>query len=121
MTTLAVPAAVNDALYDAIVAAGLPLPERQGDPLGDRTFVWDPDLSPQDVQAVDDLLSIVTAGEPMPLSTYQEVRAQMQVLRDLRQMGRNAYMNLSATDRDRTMYDAMTAVTTVLLAILRDE
>lgn len=48
-------------------------------------------------------------------------RTALQTLRDLRQMGRSSFMALSAAERDRLMYDAMTAVTVTLLAILRDE
>lgn len=64
---------------------------------------------------------IESTGLNMTPATYEDVRTQMQTLRSLRQMGRNAFMGLSAAERDRLMYDAMTCVTIALLAILRDE
>jgi hypothetical protein len=64
---------------------------------------------------------IASTGLNMTRDQYNAVRAQMQTLRDLRQMGRNAFMGLSAAERDRLIYDAMTSVTIVLLSILRDE
>ena len=57
----------------------------------------------------------------MTTEEYAAVRAQMQTLRDLRQMGRNAFMALTATERDRLMYDAFTATTQVFLSLLRDQ
>jgi hypothetical protein len=64
---------------------------------------------------------IASTGLNMTRDQYNAVRAQMQTLRDLRQLGRNAFMALTAAERDRLTYDAMTSVTIVLLAILRDE
>lgn len=75
------------------------------------------ELTPEQVIAAE----IVATGFPFTPDQYAAVRQQMQVLRDLRQMGRNAFMALSAAERDRAMYDAFTAVTIVLLALLRDD
>lgn len=60
-------------------------------------------------------------GLPLTTEEYNAVRTQMQTLRALRQMGRNAFMALTAAERDRMLYDAFTATTTVLLSILRDD
>jgi hypothetical protein len=49
-----------------------------------------------------------------------ELRAPVQTIRDLRQMGRNAFMALTAAERDRLLYDAQAATTTILLALLRE-
>lgn len=63
---------------------------------------------------------IASTGLNMTRDQYNAVRTQMQTLRALRQMGRNAFMGLSQAERDRTLYDAFTATTQVFLAILRD-
>lgn len=64
---------------------------------------------------------IASTGLIMDRDTYNAVRSEMQTLRDLRQMGRNAFMALTAAERDRLIYDALTAQTIIDLAILRDE
>lgn len=83
-------------------------------------YTFTPDLSPAEVAAFE--LRVAVADSPVPLTTaeYAAVRAQMQILRDLRQLGRNPFMALTAADRDRRLYDATVAVTEIFLALLRD-
>lgn len=64
---------------------------------------------------------IASTGLNMDRTVYTAVREQLQTLRSLRQLGRNAFMGLSAAERDRLIYDALTAQTIIDLAILRDE
>ena len=45
----------------------------------------------------------------------------MQTLRDLQQMGRSAFMALSAAERDLLIYDALEGQTMIDIAILRDQ
>jgi hypothetical protein len=80
----------------------------------ERTLEWDTDLSAAEAQTV------ARSAEPMTTEAYAAVRAQMQTLRDLRQLGRNAFMQLAANDRDRMLYDALVAQTIIDLALLRD-
>jgi hypothetical protein len=86
----------------------------------DAIFVFDPDLTPDEVATYDALVRGAASTRPMSPTQYSAVRSQMQSLRDLRQIGRSAFMALTAAERDRMMYDAMTAVTVALIAILRD-
>lgn len=60
-------------------------------------------------------------GAALTTEQYAAVRSQMQVLRALRQLGRNAFLALTAAERDREMYNAMMAATEILLVQLRDE
>jgi hypothetical protein len=84
-------------------------------------FVYDPDLSAQEQATFDDALARVRSSMGhLTSAQYAAVRDQMQVLRDFRQLGRSAFMALTAAERDRQLYDAQTATTIVLLAILRD-
>lgn len=83
-------------------------------------LVFDPPLTAEEEPVYDALLHIARSTELMTVGQYDAVREQMQTLRALRQMGRNAFMALSAAERDRALYDAFTATTQVLLSILRD-
>ena len=83
-------------------------------------LTWSVDLSPAEVRTVEAITRSARMLSGMTPDAYDAVRSQVQGLRDLRQMGRNAFMALSAAERDRLMYDALTDVTVVLLAILRD-
>lgn len=83
-------------------------------------LTWTPDLSASDSAAITAIVAAYRMQRPMDRATYDAVRTQMQVLRDLRQMGRNTFMGLSAVERDRALYDAFTAATQVFLSILRD-
>jgi hypothetical protein len=94
-------------------------PVNEGDPGAERTLVFDPDLTPEET-ALFDVLQRIAASEHWTPDAYSAVRAEMQTLRDLRQMGRNAFMALSAAERDRLTYDALVAQTIIDLAILRD-
>ncbi len=84
-------------------------------------IMFDPDLSPEETVQFDQPVRVASSPIGITPSEYAAVRTQMQTLRDLRQMGRNAFMALTAAERDRLMYDAFTATTQVLLSILRDD
>jgi hypothetical protein len=85
---------------------------------------FDPDLSAAEVTTFDSFFvlreTLARQAVPMNAATYATVRPQIQALRDLRQMGRNAFMNLTAAERDRLLYDAQTSTTIILLALLRE-
>ena len=87
---------------------------------GVNRLVFDPPLTPEEDAVYQTLVKIAASVDLMTVALYNSIRPQMQVLRDLRQMGRNAFMALSAAERDRLIYDALTAQTIIDLAILRD-
>ena len=61
-------------------------------------------------------------GQTLSTEEYDAVRAQMQVLRDGRQLGRNGFMALPEAERWRMLYDAVFQnQTEILLVMLRDE
>lgn len=86
----------------------------------ERTLEWDADLTGSELQAVADVRAVARSAAPMSASQFAAIRGQVQTLRDLRQMGRAGFMALNATERDRLLYDAQAATTTILLALLRD-
>lgn len=82
-------------------------------------FHFVPDLSEGELETFNLMVTMDPAVDFGP-TEYAAVRVQMQTLRDLRQMGRATFMALTAAERDRLLYDALTAQTIIDLAILRD-
>jgi hypothetical protein len=107
---------VDDDLW-ALVLANLRHPlDADGE-----TFTFDPPLTAPEQATLDDVLRMFRAGmTDLTLAQYQAIRPHLTTIRDLRQMGRNAFMALTAAERDRLLYDAQAATTTILLAMLRE-
>jgi hypothetical protein len=88
------------------------------------TLEFTPDLTAGEVTTVTgivaDIVGLTNGAKPMSLAAYKAIRPDIQNIRDLRQMGRNAFMALTAAERDRLLYDAQAATTTILLALLRE-
>jgi hypothetical protein len=89
------------------------------------TLTYDPDLTPAELvtvtAVVDDVVSVTNSWDvQLSLAEWQAIRPHIATIRDLRQMGRNAFMALTAAERDRLLYDAQAATTTILLALLRE-
>jgi hypothetical protein len=88
------------------------------------TLTFTPDLTAGEVTTVTgivaDVVGLTNTAKPMSLAAYRAIRPDIQNIRDLRQMGRNAFMALTAAERDRLLYDAQAATTTILLALLRE-
>jgi Mn-containing catalase len=91
------------------------------DTTGDPILDFDPPLTAEE-QVTYEILLGLTRSETVRQTPaeFAVVREQLQVLRALRQLGRNAYMGLSAAERDRMMYDAMVAVTIILIGEFRE-
>lgn len=81
---------------------------------------WNVDLSPFELAAVMEIRQRLRSVLGLSDDEWTAIRPHLQTLRDLRQMGRNAFMALTAAERDRLLYDALVAQTIVDLAILRD-
>jgi hypothetical protein len=120
MTSIIVPSSLAQTVLALSAAAGLRPGRMEGDGSPDRTLVYDPDLSPAEQATFDLALSLAKAHQQMTREAFAAIRPDVQVIRDLRQMGRNAFMALTAAERDRLLYDAQAATTTILLALLRE-
>lgn len=81
-------------------------------------LVFEADLTAPELAALDAL--VTATRSPFPPGEYDRIRPALQVLRDLRQLGRAPFLALTAAERDRQLYDAQTATTIILLALLRD-
>jgi hypothetical protein len=84
-------------------------------------LVFDPPLTGEEQLILADLTTASEAAlvdiSPAEWATF---RPQLVIIRDFRQLGRNAFMALTAAERDRMLYDAQAATTTILLALLRE-
>lgn len=124
MTTLTVRRSVGDAILNAANELGFRRPSgiMQSLPNGGPTvdITYDPDLTPEEQATWDTLAQLATGATLITPAELDTIRPSMVVLRDLRQMGRAAFMALTAAERDRLSYDAHVATTMILLAILRD-
>lgn len=120
MTSIVVPSPLAQLTMSLAYHAGLRPGTMEGDGVTDRTIVYTPDLTAPEQAIFDASLALAKAHQQMSREAYAAIRADIQTVRDLRQMGRNAFMALTATERDRLIYDAQSATTTILLAILRE-
>jgi hypothetical protein len=115
-----VPQTEARALTDMCVAHLRAPSEVIGYPGETRTLVFDPELSTQEQATYDVLLSVLRSPVSLTPVEWSAIRPHIQTVRDLRQLGRNPFMALTAAERDRMLYDAQAATTTILLALLRD-
>lgn len=115
-------ASVLDALPAIAAAVRAPTGLRQTPTTLSLDFT--PDLTAPQLALVQGVVAelVARADAPVTLTAaeWAAIRPQVQSLRDLRQLGRNAFMALTAAERDRALYDAQTATTIILLAILRE-
>lgn len=122
MTTISLTNHRADAVRQALSEAGLRGPTSYGadSPRGPTTLTWEPDLTTEEQAAVDALVRLSVGAVIITPAELQAIRDDIVVIRDLRQLGRNPFMALTAADRDRALYDAQSATTTILLAMLRE-
>ena len=120
MTTIQFPAEQRDHLRTLVTQLLRPAEVEAGALVGVETWTWEPDLTVEEQSTLNDLLAM--ADSPLPsLAEWRAIRTELQALRSLRQMGRSAFMGLTAAERDRLTYDALVSQTIIDLALLRDE
>jgi hypothetical protein len=83
-------------------------------------LTFDPPLTPEEQATLANLLGLARSRLDVAPEDFATIRTNLQTLRDLRQMGRAAFMALTAAERDRLIYDALVADTVIWLAVLRD-
>lgn len=121
-TTRPVSIRIAFAVADACAARIGQRPEIIGPPEADeRTLTFAADLTAQQQATVDLILSAAAATVAITPEEYDAIRPNLQALRDLRQLGRNAFMSsqLNDAERFRRLYDAQADTTVILLALLR--
>jgi hypothetical protein len=120
MTAIAVPYDDANRLIPILIEAGLPEPLHLVDPSDGNNLLWEPDLTAAQLATVQHLVLLARSGLSISAADFDAIRADLQLLRDLRQLGRNPFMALTAAERDRMTYDALVSVTRIFLAILRE-
>jgi hypothetical protein len=103
-----------------LVVAAIRAPESVALDGGSVVYTFTPDLTTEEAARFADLQTLLLSPVTLSLAERDAIRPAIVILRDLRQMGRNAFMGLAAAERDRLLYDAQVATTMILLAILRD-
>lgn len=106
----------------------LRLPATYGteDTTGEPVLTFDPPLTVEEQVLYDTLLAqargeLLPDAFPLTLTPEEKtaIRDDLQVLRDLRQMGRAAFLAQTTAQKERQLYDALVAVTIIDLAVLR--
>jgi hypothetical protein len=121
MSTFSVPAiATGLDLINASHQVLRRLPQIVEQPDGSQVWTYSPDLTTEESATLDLMIAAARASANLSGPDITAIRAQMQTLRALRQLGRNSFMALSQAERDRTIYDALVAVTQIFIAELRD-
>lgn len=88
---------------------------------GALVLVFDPVLTVQEQAALDVIQAMARSKlTDLTPAQYGTIRTNLQTLRAIRQPGRNAFMALTAAERDRLTWDAIDATLTILLAMLRE-
>jgi hypothetical protein len=119
MTTLRLraPLPTPDAI-NAVRATSEPV--AYDDATGEYILTFTPDLTPAEQAALEDAVSLARSYVTFTAEEWARIKPEVQTLRALRQLGRNAFMQLAAADRDRMIYDVLVAQTIIDLALLRD-
>lgn len=111
-------------LCDALAAGGLaPGGVVQGD--GTVTLTYPADLTVEQRAVAQGIAADLVGARRthrggLSLDEYRALKADLAVLRTFRQQSQAQFMALTATQRDRALFDAVNAQTNVLRALLRD-
>ena len=121
MSTHTIPAAAVGDEFMAMLAASLRMPRTPDAPAedGTQTIVFDPDLTAEEQTRFDMMVELAASTVSVTPDEWAAMRPHIQTLRELRQLGRSGFMALTAAERDRLLYDALTAETQLWLALLR--
>lgn len=104
----------------ALVTELVRAPSEYGSNESGDFLIFEPTLTPAEQAIVDNIKASLDSPITLTVAEWDAIRPELQSLRGLRQMGRNAFMALTAAERDRLIYDALTSQTIIDLAILRD-
>lgn len=85
------------------------------------SLIFDPDLSPAEIVTADAIIAAARGAVSLTPLEREAIRPSLQVKRDLRQMGRNAFTAQTTAQQLRQLYDSDVATTVILIAVFRDE
>ena len=107
--------AVGQTLFDALHQSFRRVPAVAAQPDGSQVYTYTPDLTPAETATLDLLVAAAAMSAPVTPVEVQSVRPLIQEGRAFRQLGRNAFMALSAAERDRLLYDTLVALIRVAI------
>ena len=81
---------------------------------------FDPPLTSAEQATLDAIVAATRSKTGLSPTDYAAVRSQMQILRDLRQLGRNAFVAQTQAQINRQEYDCLVAITEIFLKVFRD-
>lgn len=87
---------------------------------GNLVWVFNPPLTAAEQTALDNLTAWLRSGLNVSFADYPAIRTNLQTLRDLRQLGRPAFLAQTTAQKERQLYDALVADTILWLAVLRE-
>lgn len=95
-------------------------PVSYDDATGEYIVTFTPDLTAQELAVLDDAINLTRSHVTFTAEEWARIKPEIQNLRSFRQLGRNAFMALTAADRDRMLYDAIVSLTIIDLALVRE-
>lgn len=99
----------------------LRLPTEYATEDGLPVLTFDPPLTSGEQATYNLLLGMARSGmTSVSPADFGVIRANLQTLRDLRQLGRNAFLAQTTAQKERQLYDALVADTIIWLAVLRE-
>lgn len=127
MSTHALPWHPSASAIEAIAAvtAVLRAPASTRQEGGNVVFEFVPDLTPAEATtlaaAVASVVGATRARDvSLTVAEFRVIEPHLATLRTLQQLSRNEFMALTAADRDRMLFDNVTALLRVVRALLRD-
>lgn len=84
------------------------------------TFTFSPDLTSAEVDTLARLEALARARGGMEPADMAAIQARIASIRTFRQLSQSQFMTLTAAERDRTLFDALTDLSAIVLRLLRD-
>jgi hypothetical protein len=103
-----------------LVTTTIRAPESVALDSGSVVYTFTPDLTTEEAARFADLQTLLLSPVTLSLAERDAIRPFIAEGRDFRQLGRAAFMALSATERDRMIYDVLVGRIIVELALFRE-
>lgn len=86
----------------------------------DIVLTYTPDLTAAEADVLTQFVRYGRSELDLSFAAYQSITGDLATLRTFRQQSQAQFMALTATQRDRALFDVVNAQTNVLRALLRD-
>lgn len=121
MSAITVDASVAATIAALCGAAGQRIPDIVGPPGSTtRDLVWTPDLTSTELAAITDIVATGKSAVAINVADYQALKPFLTTMRALLGLSQSDFMALTQAQRDRMIFDNLSAIERVLLRMLRD-